>query len=518
MQKNAKFYYLISLIGGFLYALGFPSFLEKTFLPLTLVGFLCYLYSFFRLSLYKQKITALLLFSFTFNLTGFYWIPETLKEFGEMPYFLALTLSFFFSLIIVPHLWLLILVHFIKTKKKISFGLYQIPLWAYLFTLAETFTPAQFPTAIGQIYILYPELVNLAHIGGVSLYSFITYIVLISIVLKPNFKTMKVMLSLFIIASYLISKPNSKKIDELNIQVVQANVGNFMKVRSEQGDDNSMAAIFDRYQTLSRPSMDSIDLIVWPETAYPESLFLNTPIERTMVPPLIQKIIADNKIPMVIGGYSNRASIFSSYETEYNSVLYFNTEGKLTQYYHKMILIPFGETLPFPKIVRKELAKYITNVSYFAKGDSFNALKTNKGYQFITPVCYELLKPYFLRDFLNEQKSPTHFMINLTNDSWYGNTAEPEQHLFLSRWRALEFNIPIVRSTNTGITTLINPDGTLDKRLEIGQKDKILFKVPITERSKTFYENNGFLATVLTFLLTLLMNWIENRLLINREA
>lgn len=516
--KNNKLYYLLSFIGGIFYALGFPSFIGTAFPPLTLLGFLLYLYSFFKQAGFKNRILSLLCFSLAFNLAGFYWIPATLTEFGEMDYGIALILSSFFSLIIVPHLWILLVLKFIQEKKNLSFGIFTIPLWAYLFTLAETFTPTQFPTAIGQIYIHYPSIVNLAHLGGVSLYSYITYLVLMSVVLKPNSNVMKITLSLFVLLSFVINKPMSNKIDDFKVQVIQANIGNFMKVSSEKGNVNSMQSIYNRYQELSKVRNDQIDLVVWPETAFPESFYLNTPIDKTYVPPLIQDIIFENKVPMLIGGYSNRSATFSSFESEFNSALYFDTESKLNQYYHKMILIPFGETLPFPKPIKRKLAKYITNVSYFAQGNKYSQFETKNQYRFITPICYELLKPYFLRRFLISQEKKTHFMLNLTNDSWYGDTAEPEQHLFLSRWRALEFNIPIIRSTNTGITTLIYPDSTLGKRLEIGEQKNIVFNVPIIEREATFFEKFGFLATILLFLFTTFISWLENLLLKDREA
>jgi apolipoprotein N-acyltransferase len=87
-------------------------------------------------------------------------------------------------------------------------------------------------------------------------------------------------------------------------------------------------------------------------------------------------------------------------------------------------------------------------------------------------------------------------MINLTNDSWYGDTMEPEQHLFLAKWRALEFNLPIIRSTNTGITSVIYPDGSESKRLEILKTGNLDLSINLPLQEATFYQKYGF-ATIL---------------------
>ena len=79
------------------------------------------------------------------------------------------------------------------------------------------------------------------------------------------------------------------------------------------------------------------------------------------------------------------------------------------------------------------------------------------GFRFIGIICYEILFSQYLRTYLNRQSRPPHFIVNLSNDSWYGDSAEPYQHRFLAHWRALEFNLPIIRMTNTGISSVLLP-------------------------------------------------------------
>lgn len=105
---------------------------------------------------------------------------------------------------------------------------------------------------------------------------------------------------------------------------------------------------------------------------------------------------------------------------------------------------------------------------------------------------------------MNKLKEEPMFMINLTNDSWYGKTSEPEQHLFLAKWRAVEFNIPILRSTNTGITLVVFPDGSESQRTKIFEEDILKIDLSLNKREKTFYQKWGVgVSFLVMFLITL---------------
>ena len=112
-----------------------------------------------------------------------------------------------------------------------------------------------------------------------------------------------------------------------------------------------------------------------------------------------------------------------------------------------------------------------------------------------------------MRDYLNSVSTPPHFILNLTNDSWYGDTAEPYQHLFLAKWRAIEFQIPVVRMTNTGVTSVIYPDGHESRQLEIFAEDILDIKLVTPEVRPTIFQKLGLIplyilwATLFVFIL-----------------
>ena len=291
--------------------------------------------------------------------------------------------------------------------------------------------------------------------------------------------------------------PNAKKgveLADLNIRIVQPNIGNFIKITSERGEKNSLHSVFDSYYNLSTvPSQLPLDLIIWPETAFP-TLISSDLMQRNSdlkIPGTLSQIIEKTQAELFIGGYDLKTiNGASEYQSQYNSAFLFGSDQKLKAVYRKIHLIPFGEGLPFGPM-NKILSQYITNVSYFAEGESFTHFNTKKNIPFISVICYEILFADFVRDFLNHQKTAPQFLINLTNDSWYGDTAEPHQHLFLAKWRALEFNIPFIRSTNTGITTIIFPDGSESERLTFEEKKTLDYELKISKRQSTPYQRFG---------------------------
>jgi apolipoprotein N-acyltransferase len=176
--------------------------------------------------------------------------------------------------------------------------------------------------------------------------------------------------------------------------------------------------------------------------------------------------------------------------------------------YYKNILIPFGETLPFGPL-NQSIVEMVPAIALFARGEGSQKMETRNGTRFVTPICYEILETEFMRKLLNEHGN-NQFIVNHSNDSWYGTTAEPYQHLFLSKWRALEFAIPIIRSTNTGVTSVIYPDGSESKRLLIGEKKALEEVIPLPPAQNTIYQRYGVIPfLVMTLLMGLVIWWQE---------
>src|SRR5690606_21494766 len=152
-------------------------------------------------------------------------------------------------------------------------------------------------------------------------------------------------LIIFVVLDSIIPLSKPQTGSELSVRLVQANIGNFLKIRSEKGDTDSYESVSKKYDRLS--SVDNgfkPDLIVWPETAYPETFYGSS----TEIKDIFKNIMDATGAELLIGGYDQdpNANLMDFHETIFNSSILIS-EGKFKTAYHKNILIPFGETLPF---------------------------------------------------------------------------------------------------------------------------------------------------------------------------
>lgn len=493
MSFNQKYLTLVvCLLAGMLYALGFPLYNGSSVAIAPIFGFALFNWALDRETSLKKQFLLSFIYSLGFYLLGFYWIPHTLKEFGGLFFPINHLLGLLFSLVIIPQVYFYVIL-----KRKIKHPL----ILAVGYVLLERFIPQQFPAHLGHPFLSLAPTVKLvfAPWAGAAFYSFFSAFIALTLVQHAQTKVKPKLSYALILIIALIHLPiwpdhSKENLTKLNIRIVQPNIGNFMKMDSERGGQNSLRSVIDNYYFLSTDKIVTPrDLIIWPETAFP-SLFFSSTMKNNHsypLPPLLKAITNKTGSDLFIGGYDSSASSEGqNFQNDYNTAFHFSSEGYLKQVYHKMKLIPFGEGLPFGPL-NPYLSKVITNISYFAEGTEYSSFVTKNNLNFVSVICYEVLFPSFVADMLNHQKVESQFLINLTNDSWYGDTAEPHQHLFLTKWRALEFNIPLIRSTNTGITTVIYPDGSETKRLGVAEKTYLDLDLEIAPRTKTLFQILG---------------------------
>ena len=318
---------------------------------------------------------------------------------------------------------------------------------------------------------------------------------------------------IFILLNFSLKLEIPKKTDSSNhIRLVQGNIGNYIKINSEKGKLFAINEVVETFKNLSlKEGKDQIDLIVWPETAFPRLLSSDAmKINPNIVPKIFKDSILESGAELFVGGYDKNKYDEYFFESEFNTAFHFSSTAELKDYYHKIKLIPFGESLPFGPLNRY-FAKFLQNISFFATGKKYSLFKTINGTPFSSAICYEILFSSFIRNYLNNLETQPEFLINITNDSWYGDTAEPYQHLFLAHWRALEFNLPIVRMTNTGITSFLFVDGSESKRLQVGEADVLDYQLKTIKRIPTLFQTWGVLGTVLIAVGLYLLMFISRR-------
>jgi apolipoprotein N-acyltransferase len=510
MMKNHFLSFFLTLLAGAGYAFCYPSFLGSGWFPLLFVSMPYFLWRLESTPTVRRTLLHVLAFNLGLNLAGYYWIPHTLREFGQLPYLVSIILGLLFSLILQPHWWLYVV--WKKFRPNMNWSSEKgILLTALIITLLERYVPQQFPSFAGSPWLHLSPFLGLAPYGGVAIFSFITYWISMEIFNQLKMKKLRpevwIVLVVFIFINIIFPLKNKHSDKTLSVRIVQANIGNFLKIQSEKGDQNSFESVRKKYEDLSTTSNNfGPQLILWPETAYPDTFFGS----ETKLDDVFTNIMNKTGAEILIGGYDQdmSKSPFEMIESVYNSSILLS-ENKFKTSYHKNILIPFGETLPFGPL-NSTIVSIVPAVSLFARGLGTPLMETREGYRFVTPICYEILESNYMRTLLNTWGG-NHLMINHTNDSWYGETAEPHQHLFLSKWRALEFKLPLIRTTNTGISSVIYPDGTESDRLSIGQEGILDVVVPLGSGEASFYQVYGILPLLVFVFVLGCITWLKEK-------
>ncbi len=230
----------------------------------------------------------------------------------------------------------------------------------------------------------------------------------------------------------------------LRVAIVQGNVS-----VEQKGDRLLFSRNLDRYRESTLAAAPDVDLVVWPETVVQQRIAA----AGTRLAPGVDPF-PDAPRPLLFGG------IAAAYDTPgatrlYNSAFLRAVDGRILGRYDKRILVPFGEYMPFgdrfPRL--RELSPATSN---FAAGSDPEILPLTPVARLGALICYEDVIPGPARAAVAAGAT---LLVNLTNDAWYGDSAEPVQHQALAVWRTVETRRDLVRSTNTGLTSMIAATG-----------------------------------------------------------
>lgn len=267
--------------------------------------------------------------------------------------------------------------------------------------------------------------------------------------------------------------------EEIKIALLQGNIEQKIK-----WDDRYLDFNMQTYIDMSRKAaLDKVDLIIWPESSAPcylaaESLYLAQ----------VQATCDQVNVPMLVG--TNDYKVTSGGRIKYyNSAFLFAPRGDYPQVYNKIHLVPFSEKIPYEE--KHHLSEKIQlGQSDFSSGDELTIFKIPQG-RFATLICFESVYPALVRDFANQD---INFLVNITNDAWFGKTHGPFQHARIAVFRAIENRIAIARCANTGVSMFIDPYGRTKKATPIFERIIITEKIPLKNMGKTLSDNKTFYA------------------------
>jgi apolipoprotein N-acyltransferase len=437
------------------------------------------------------------------NFIGTYWLIETLARFGGFP----IIISFIFIIFLSAFAGLSFGIFSYATTRLGLFrkpGVLSVLLIASIWTSIEYLFPFLFPYGITNSQADFLPVIQVYDLLGIYVLSFI--IVVINVTLMRAIKRFKLnallpggeMLLSFIlivltlaygyfrIAQVDVEMSQSPK---LKIGMVQANFDFLEKT------ENQEKTVTDRHKEMSE-DLKSADLIIWPETSI-QAWFSNSSDylivrDELGVPEMEGKYF-------IVGGMSYTpinpdAEVLTDENLiKYNTAFFTDSNGIILGRYHKIKLLLFGEYLPFAKYI--PAIKNISPASGdFTPGDKLDLFEIKeKGAKIAPIICYEDIIPSFSRQFVNKGAN---LIVNITNDAWFGKTIAPYQHLFISIPRAVETRKYLLRSTNTGISAIIDPVGRVVNRTDNFVQTNLEGEVSLMNGGKTLYTRIGDLFPI----------------------
>ncbi|MGH6945517.1 MAG: apolipoprotein N-acyltransferase [Geminicoccaceae bacterium] len=244
-----------------------------------------------------------------------------------------------------------------------------------------------------------------------------------------------------------------KTVPGVELRLVQGNIAQDHKWQPEL-----RARWFERYLELSARAQDGVTAVIWPESATPYPLERDAEARR-----LIGQVVPQGGL-LLTGG--ERFDLASEPPRAWNSLFVLDGRGEILARYDKHELVPFGEFLPLRQVLGRIGLKKITEGTIdFQPGPGRETLRLPGLPPFSPLICYEAIFPGRVVD----PDDRPDWLLNVTNDAWFGRSSGPYQHFAMARVRAVEEGLPLVRSANTGISAVVDPWGRVRAELGLGE-------------------------------------------------
>ncbi|MEE9367838.1 MAG: apolipoprotein N-acyltransferase [Pontiella sp.] len=485
-----------SILSGMLLALGFPGYGNSTIVFAALVPLMFAVQS----ASVKKAAWLGLLSGFVFFMMSMSWL-HNLTGMVEGP---ALKASALLGYVVLSLYCALYFVPFAITvalgtrewagnnlRKNIRFMFALTMVWVgseYLRGILFTGFPWN-PLGVSQY--ANPSIIQIAEWGGVHMIS--AYIVWMNAGLfitfrqythgtrarkyRPHYELMfgivPVALSVAHGINILFNQPQFY--EGVNVALIQPNIP-----QSEKWDAEKDEAVRERLEELTGTvaRLVGLDLIIWPETAVPD--FVRTSRESY---DLVKRMAAEGT-PILVGSMDVR--FVDTGRVYHNSSILFDTNGVEVAVYNKQHLVPFGEYVPFPKVMSKFTPVEID----FRSGTESTLLRLKGVASFSTLICFEdIVAPLSV----NAVRAGARWLVNQSNDAWFDPSAQSEQHLAHAVFRCVENRVPMARCCNTGVTCIIDAYGNVKRNLDVRTKGfttAVISPRPVG-LEKTFYTRHG---------------------------
>jgi apolipoprotein N-acyltransferase len=260
-------------------------------------------------------------------------------------------------------------------------------------------------------------------------------------------------------------------VDGVRLRIMQPNLQQDEKFNYSQKQQvmERYLALSDRASGPRSSGLHDVTHLIWPESAFP---FFLTRDAGALAQ--IAALLPSGTV-LITGAVRAPEGVPEAAVTRaYNSIYVIDHDGSILSVYDKVHLVPFGEYLPFQDFLEQLGLRQITKLrGGFIPGDRHRVLKVPRAPDVLPLICYEIVFP----EALPPGERPG-WMVNLTNDGWFGVSPGPYQHLAQARIRAIEQGLPLVRAANTGISAVVDPLGRVIESLPLGTDGVLDARLP----------------------------------------
>ena len=412
---------------------------------------------------------------------GMSWIIVSVYYYGET----TIAMSSIIYILLVVILTLIFTSPLLILKSALSFTKINNNFFSVLF-ISSIFTISEFsryfflngvPWLIPGNIFLDTISQNIYPIFGVTAASFFIYFICALFIVYSNNKIFYVSAAILII-SLLPFSPADEIKDGIKVSIVQPASDPFLKY-----EDNYYLKIEDNLNKLIDTVSKDSELVVLPEAELPYSQdsirFIN----------FLKNTEISEKIILGVWKYEDAKLYNAIYSPRYNEA------------YKKIHLVPFGEYIPFIEGLRGIINFFDLPMSNVSHGSQLQEnIRILDNIPISSPICFDIAFPNTVR----KMNKSSLLMINVSNDTWFGNSIGPYHHLSIARVRSIENNRYTIRATNDGISAIISNKGTIVTLLDKGKSGILEGNVKLIKNS-TFYSRNGHLFfIILSFIIVLI--------------
>lgn len=425
-----------------------------------------------------------------------YWTGATVSTFGGLPVFVAIFVAALLALYMAAYIAVFGAITAILVRRFQVAGLWLAPAAWVALEYVRGILFGGFPwIPLGNTMVtLLPvaQLASIAGVHGLSLFvAVLNVAVAVVTISSGRRRTMAAAIGVTMLAGVSIwggMRLSSNALTQgqpIKVGLIQGNIA-----QNDKWNPARAGVILDRYLQLTRQASDNgAQFVIWPESSTP-FYFEDDPAGE-----MVRRLVRQIGKPLLLG-----SDEFETGEVtrNYNSAFLVDPAGATAAVYRKIHLVPFGEYVPFQRLLFF-VGPLVEAVSAFSAGTRVTMLPV-EGHMVSTAICYEVTYPQLAREAVRQGSE---MLTTVTNDAWYGESSAPFQHFEMAAMRAIEQGRYLVRAANTGISGIVDPYGRVVIKTNLFETVAVVGEARFVQ-AKTVYATIGDLAAYLSAAITAL--------------